>query len=31
MKQLQVTRTIRRTPAPIEIDTRTPGGRVLPF
>ena len=30
VKQIQVTR-IRRTPAPVEIDTRTPGGRVLPF
>jgi hypothetical protein len=30
VKQVQVTRT-RRTPAPVEIDTRTPSGRVLPF
>jgi hypothetical protein len=30
VKQVQVTRT-RRSPAPVEIDTRTPSGRVLPF
>ncbi len=30
MKQLQITRT-PRPPAPVEIDTRTPSGRVLPF
>jgi hypothetical protein len=30
MKQLQVIRT-RRAPLPVEIDTRTPSGRVLPF
>jgi len=30
VKQLQITRT-RRPTAPVEIDTRTPSGRVLPF
>lgn len=30
VKQIQVQRQ-RRQPAPVEIDTRTPSGRVLPF
>jgi hypothetical protein len=30
VKQVQITRT-RRTPAPVELDTRTPSGKVLPF
>ena len=30
VKQVQVQRQ-RRQPAPVEIDTRTPSGRVLPF
>jgi len=30
VKRLQVTRTTRKA-APVEVDTRTPSGRVLPY
>lgn len=31
MKQVQITRSTRKSAAPVEIDTRTPSGRVLPY
>jgi hypothetical protein len=30
MTRIQITKT-RRPQAPVELDTRTPGGRVLPY
>jgi hypothetical protein len=31
VKQVQITKQVRRPQVPVEIDTRTPSGRVLPF